>query len=947
MTPNRLTYRTRASLVLRVIVLCLLVLALISPTIPLPGRDTDVVFVVDHSASMGAAGRQAALDWVARALPSRDDDDRAAVVLFGRDAQVGYRLTTTPPGGVPPVRVLDDATDAERAVRLAAGMLGQGSRRRVVVLSDGRMTQGNLDQAAAQLAEAGIGLDIVTVGQAGVGDVLLEGMTAPAQVREGETYSVEVVLRNDTTTSASGTLTLSADGTTISEQAVELPPGRSTVVIDHVSESSGLDSLRAELRSGASTVERNDAAAAAVQVAGPPKVLLIDADEVESAPVIAALKAEGIGVDRRASDQGVPGVAELVTYDSVVLVNLPADAVGTTGMKTLDSAVRDAGVGLVTVGGVDAYGMGDYRGTVLEDLLPVSSQITDPLRRPSVAEALVVDSSESMGACHCQDNGNGPIEEDPGAVNKTEIARQAVRRAITQLADYDTVGVLAFDTDSRWVVPLQQVPNDSVVDNGLAQLHPSGNTDIPQAVRTAIAGLRETDAELRHIVLFSDGFMGDLSGLVPVAEEAAESGMTLSVVGTGEGSFPELAEMADVGGGRYYPGRNLSEVPDILAAEVMQVSRPLVNEGEFLPTITGIGPATAGLEAAPPLFGFVATSPKPAARRLLAVGEFNDPLLATWQAGLGRVTSWTSDSAGRWSAGWVDWPGYQSFWSAVVKDTFPEALDDSLDAQVSVQPDGLSIQASLPGDVTGTSVTATVVDEEGVRHQTPLARDPEGGFSGSLPAEAEGVHLVTVSATAGDGQPIGRAVVPAVRAYPAEFGTAVADEAGLRQAAERTGGMVDVAPSQTFRREGLQPGTGGLQIWPWLVSLALILAVAEVGVRRLRLERADFGWLARLAAVIPALGPSGRRAPGGRGRPAKPTGPLPGPPGATRRVDRQRRDTPPQAAPTAAADLPDQPPIDEADTSSAQEPEGGSPSRLAGLRDARDKAFDSSRRRPD
>lgn len=930
-----MTGRTRTSLVLRLAALGLLCLALVNPTIPLPGQDLDVVFVLDRSASMGAAGRQAGLDWIEQALTSRDGEDRAAVVVFGRDAQVGHRLTTEPPDGLPPVTVLEDGTDIERAVRLAAGMLGDSRRRRVVVLTDGRATQGNLDQAALQLADGGIGLDVVTLGEAGISDVLVEGLRAPASVREGETYTIAVDVRNDTPSPADGVLTVTASGTVISEEPVELPPGPSTITVEHVAPAAGLETLRAELRSGRSTVTRNDAGAAAVQVAGPPKVLVVDRDPTTSEPLRTALDAEGIGVDRRDAGEGIPGVETLVTYDSVVLVDLPASTLGPAGMQALDNAVRDGGVGLVTIGGTQSYGMGEYRGTMLEELLPVSSRITDPLRRPSVAEALVVDSSESMGACHCADEGmGGPIEEDPGAVNKTEIARQAVRRAISQLEDYDTVGVLAFDTDSRWVVPLQQVPDQSVVDDGLAQLHPSGNTDIPQAVRTAVEGLRATDAELRHIVLFSDGFMGDLSGLGQAAEEVAEAGITLSVVGTGEGSFPELAAMADIGGGRYYPGRNLAEIPDILAAEVMQVSRPLVNEGEFVPTVTAIGPATAGLEAAPPLLGFVATSAKPTARRLLTVGAFNDPLLASWQAGLGRVTSWTSDAAARWSAGWVDWAGYPSFWSSVVKDTFPDALDDTLDASVGVGPGGLEIRAELPTDVPGTRVTGSVVDTDGLRHQTPLARDPQGGFVGTLPADAEGVHLVTVTAEGGDGQPIGRAVVPAVRAYPAEFGTATIDEAGLRQAVDRTGGMLDTAPEEAFRREGLAAGRRGIQIWPWLVAVALVLAVAEVGVRRLRLERADFAWWQRRGASGRGGTVAGaQRSPGGtgRGHPAGPSAPVDLP-------DRPPDETPDETPDEPRGEAPEQP---------AAPSEPLSPTRLSGLRAARDRAFDPSRGRRD
>ena len=67
----------------------------------------------------------------------------------------------------------------------------------------------------------------------------------------------------------------------------------------------------------------------------------------------------------------------------------------------------------------------------------------------------------------------------------------------------------------------------------------------------------------------------------------------------------------------------------------------------------------------------MATSAKPTASVDLMIGPDQDPLLASWQAGLGRVSAWTSDGGERWSAPWNGWEGGPDFWAAVVKDTFP------------------------------------------------------------------------------------------------------------------------------------------------------------------------------------------------------------------------------------------------------------------------------------
>src|SRR5690606_25892720 len=110
------------------------------------------------------------------------------------------------------------------------------------------------------------------------------------------------------------------------------------------------------------------------------------------------------------------------------------------------------------------FGVGGYRDTELEALLPVDSEAVDPTRESEVAEVLLIDTSESMGACHCADGGMGNVTE--GGVNKTDISRAAAIRAIEALGVRDEVGVLAFSGTSRWAIPLQENPGRDTIEAG-------------------------------------------------------------------------------------------------------------------------------------------------------------------------------------------------------------------------------------------------------------------------------------------------------------------------------------------------------------------------------------------------------------------------------------------------------------------------------------------------
>ncbi|MGH8910000.1 MAG: VWA domain-containing protein, partial [Egibacteraceae bacterium] len=825
----------------------LLVVALAGPRVGVAGRDVDVVFLLDASDSVTGVGRGAGQRWVADALAARGPSDRAALALFGRDARVEYTLTDDPPPGPPAVVVDGTASDLARALRLAEGMLGDARRRRVVLLTDGRQTAGDLLGAVRQLAEAGIGVDVVQISQSGPVDVAVEEVRAPARVREGEAYDVVTVLRNTGGQDAQAVVALLADGVEVDRRTVTVTPGIAEVAVARIAEVSGTVRYEARLQSGASPVAANDIGRAAVGVAGPPRVLVYQRTAGLGEDLARALGAAGVPVDVVSADQqALPPLDGLLGYDSVVLVDVPAGALGESGMVALDQFVRDAGHGLVAVGGGDSFGMGGYDGTPLEGLLPVFARVTDPLRRPSVAEALVVDTSGSMAACHCADDGAFGAPPLEGGVRKTDIAKEAIARAVEELEATDVLGVLAFNTRSEWVIPLQRLPAQAVVDEGLARLHPQGNTDIAQAIRQAIAGLRDADARLRHIVLFSDGFMGDTSGLEEVAREAADAGITLSVVGTGEGSFDVLRQMALAGGGRYYPGRNLAEIPDIIALELEQVARPIVNEGQFYPAVVGLSPATEALEASPPLAGYLATTAKPTARTLLQVGPQHDPLLATWQAGLGTTVAWTSDATARWSAQWVGWEGFSSFWADVVKQTFPQSPQPGVELAATATADGLRVRLTVtegapPADAVA---AATVTGPDGLRREVGLERVSLTAFEALVPADVEGVYAVSGALRRGE-EVLLRDAVTAIRSYPAEYAGGGGDPGLLGRVVDTAGGRLDPPPRQAFDRAGLTPGVSAVPLWPWLASVALVLAVADVGLRRLRLERAD---LARLRA---------------------------------------------------------------------------------------------------
>lgn len=843
----------RFAVAARLAVAALLIGALLAPGIRRTSDRVATVFVLDGSASVGPAGEAAALQWLSDALAERPGDALTAVVVFGGDARLDRVLEQSSSFDGPAVLVDESATDIATALRLGGAVLPSDAKRRVVIISDGRVTSGDAIAEAEQQADDGVQIDVHTIDTSVGADAAVLGIDVPRLARVGDEITVKVNVV--ATQGGKATVVLRRDGEDVGSQTVELMMGSNIVTFADNAGDTPAAVLRyqAVVSSARDAQPRNDAAFAAVPVDGPARVLIVEGTGGEADAVKAAIEAGGIGTQVIGPAE-LPDVQQLATYAGFVLVNVPATSLIGEQIDALTVAVRDLGRGLVTIGGTRSYGVGGYRQSPLSDLLPVDSEILDPKRRKTVAEVLSIDTSGSMASCHC-DGPSMDANVEQGGVNKTDISRAAAERTIAALAQNDQIGVMAWTAGTSWVIDLQTLPSQDVIDEGLGRLRPDGSTNLLIALDEPAEKLLASNAELKHIIVFTDGFT-DVDLIDKLAERAgelyAESGITVSVLATGEGAAPLLEKIAVAGHGRYYPGTNLSDVPQIMAEEAVIASRDFINEGEFLPEVTSNDAVVAPLTASPPLLGYVATTAKPEASTLLRIGPDRDPLLASWQAGLGRVSSWTSDASAAWSQQWADWDGYVDFWSRVVKSTFQQG-DSAGAAQARVSNGRLHItiegSSNFPD---GAVATATVAGPDGQRYELPLDRVGGDQFEAQIAAARSGTYAVGVNVSAA-GKTLLAGSTLASESYPAEYAPGGSDNALMTRISTAGGGRGEIEPGQAWDAEGLTAGFRRLALAGPLLLIAALLWPLAVALSRLSVRGAT------IAGARTGLATAGRR----------------------------------------------------------------------------------------
>ncbi|MCC7209716.1 MAG: VWA domain-containing protein [Anaerolineae bacterium] len=845
----RLAHRRRRdslSLALRLLIVGLLILGLAGLQTVQAADRLAVIFLVDASDSIDAAAREQATAYIRDALQSMTPNDRAGIVVFGRNALVerpasvvdAFEGIASTPVGL--------ETNLAEAIRLGMAMFPPDSARRLVILSDGAQTLGNAMEAARLAAATNVQIDVVPLRRDPGAEMLVNDVRLPASVNEGEVFDLGVTV--ESTMAGVANLTILSGGAVLETRTVELQTGENDFVLSLRAPRQGFTDfqVRVDPVGSEDTYYQNNELAGFTEVTGPPRILLISANSDEVAALQPALEGAGLTIDVAAPGDLPIGLAPLAAYKAVVLANVPATALTEQRMRVLQTYVRDLGGGLVVIGGPDSYGVGGYYQTPLEDVLPVDIQIKDQRRIPRLTMVYAIDRSGSMEIV------------GPSGVTNLELAKEAARRSINFLYERDRAGVISFDSSPQWLVPIQYVANrDSMVDQ-IGALRPGGGTDIFSAVTEIARTLPADPSTLRHVILLTDGGSSPVGVVETVRQMHDEHGITLSVIAIGQNSPGFLAESAAAGHGTYYSLADVQSIPQVFAAETVLATRTYIVEEEFAPVVTANSPILRGIVSVPSLRGYVATSAKETATIVLTapVGGYNDPLLASWQYGLGRVVAWTSDATTRWAQDWTTWQDFQRFWSQAIRSTIVEGAGNALEARVE-QRDGRSVLVVEARDedggyINGLNLDASVIDPRLEAQNVRLRQIAPGRYEADFEPRSQGAYFIRVAGASGGESGSGTVAAAQtagwVLSYSPEYQLRDTDEALLDRMAEITGGRnVAAAPPGDVFRHDIREERASTALWPYLLLLAVLLLPVDIAVRRVIITRSD---LARLRAWL-------------------------------------------------------------------------------------------------
>jgi uncharacterized membrane protein len=640
---------------------------------------------------------------------------------------------------------------------------------------------------------------------------------------QGQQADAQALVVSNTTTHATARWYL--DRTLISTTALDLVPGEITIKQTVKPTQPGFHAVRLVIDPVRDTYAENNLGEALVQIVGPPRVLLVENTLGEAASLESALRSTGIGTAVVTPAQLPRSAADLAAYQAVVLVNIPASSLGAEGMALLQASVRDLGMGLVVIGGSDSYGPGGYAGTALETTLPVQIQLPQDMQKPPVAVMLALESTESMQG--------------------DQVLRGAAESVVDQLTPRDLVGVTGGNMGAV-VVPLGPLTDKAAIKRKIETMSLGDPPSYTPDLNAADQALSKATAAIKHVILFGDG--DALDNYQPVITTMHAHGITVSTVAIASNASDAsmMQSMAGWGHGRFYQSNSLADVPQIFLKETREALKPWIVEGRIAPQLASLADVIPGvpLDSFPTLTGYVATTPRAAADVVLKSPQ-GDPLLATWQYGLGRVMAWTSDAQGRWTAGLLQWSSANRFFGDIVHASLPQPGDPALQVETRVQGDHTHLLVTAP-PTSGATVTVKALTPDLVDTSLILSSTGPGRFEGDLPTDQVGSYLLHISESAG-GVVRHTTTTGLVVPYSPEYRDLGTDVATLKAIAQAGGGVLLSDVSQAFRVP-VPSVRAALPIGELLLVLAILLFPIDVAVRRLIFRLEDMpAWRAAVA----------------------------------------------------------------------------------------------------
>jgi Mg-chelatase subunit ChlD len=650
---SRLLFATRAAM------LALIVLAMAGMSLKLHNGDGVVVMIADRSLSMPAdyaRQQDEAFNIFWKSIPA---GNRLGIVSFAESATV-EKLPEAPAFDGFKAEYNRNQSNLKNALETAVSLIPPDTPGRIVLFSDGSWTGLNPSEVFALCAVRGIPVDYRNQARSQVHDLAISDIQAPSAVPSGEFFTAGVIINSPTAMTAE--YALSRNRQQLAAGKLQLRTGINQFYFKDMASSPQALSYTFSIKQTAGSDPRpeNNRANFNVKIIGQRPVLLVTGTRYSGLGKV--LKQGGINVHVKLPHELEFSIAELSAYCGIIIENVPASSIGHSGMQIIADMVKNGSLGLMTTGGKNAYAIGGYFKSPLDEVMPVSMELKREHRKLSMAIVVTLDRSGSMAA----PIGNGRT--------KIDLANLATVEVLNMLTPNDEFGVIAVDSMDHEVVPLLSAEEAKAKEGKILAIQSmGGGIFIYKALVSAAQMLSQSKSGTRHIVLFADAADSEEPGeYKALLDKCVKAGVSVSVIGLGSQSDCDAQLLEDIarrGGGQCFFTTNAGELPRLFAQDTFIVSRNTFVDTATKVNLTGLFKMISRkkIDVGFVVGGYNFCSLKPGAQAgAVSDDEHKSPVIAFWYTGNGRAMSYAGEADGEFSGPFAKWPQAGNMLTAMV-----------------------------------------------------------------------------------------------------------------------------------------------------------------------------------------------------------------------------------------------------------------------------------------
>ena len=798
----------------RICLMALIVLAIIGINLPGKKRGSSTIFLVDMSDSCRVSLPEME-KYLKETIAGMPQGDSFGIVTFGRNTITDQFVTSDAQYLGIASEPIRDATDIESAVRYAAALIPEDKYARIVILSDGKETVGDVAETLSLLQKSEIELCLKSFEAKEAQDVYIQAADMPRMLSTGDEYKIKVTVFSTYDTDA--VIKVSEESQLKSETQVRLTPGENTFVINDTAGDQSIEKRVVTIEAVGDEVEENNSVVAAATVDAPKKILLISGAHEDSTGFENLLNSLNIDLKTVSAVNAPDSLAKMLEYKVIIVDNCHIDDLPKDFDVNLESYVKDYGGGLITTGGKESYALGGYKDTTMEKILPVDCLPKGYNEAPSLAMVMIIDCSGSMSSTGGDSR------------SKIDVAVDAAIEAVDAMNRDDQVGVLTFSDNFKWRQPIVYLDDKDSVKSAINEIGIMGGTVIKPAVIEGANALKGVDSGVKHILLLTDG-EGETTEFGDAIKLINDNNITMSTIAVGSDSDTRLLEnLADECGGRYYYSDETTDISKIFTEEVYLSGDTYYKNGDFTITQNGSSKLVEGLysEGIPHISGYVATSIKTGAREVFSTDE-EDPLLASWQYGLGTAISWMTNASGSWNESLSGMDDYSAMWRRMIDMASMEGDAGNDILTMSKRRGELYIDYQASEYSEKSKVTGVYTTPSGETKEITLVSDNPGEYSAVVPADEMGVYSINVRRTEGEEVKASNTSVMAVQ-FSDEYRRDISNE-NLVNFIKQNGRVLEDNENVFTKLKGKQNNRRNITFF--LIVCSVILLILDIIFRR-------------------------------------------------------------------------------------------------------------------